>query len=252
MLRVESVSALSDNHIWLFKTGDHTVAAVDPGEAKPVIRYLEDRSLILSHILLTHHHHDHVGGVETLRNVSGAVVMGAEKDRHRLPSLDVAVVEGQRVMLGEVEAHVLEVPGHTLGHVIHVVNDDALFSGDTLFRFGCGRLFEGTPKQMWESMKKIKALPDSIRLFAAHEYTRVNVAFACALEPENIALRAIQEKIVRQTEAGQTTMPCLLGEEKHDNPFLRADDPVFAQAIGLGGKSAEDVFTIIRQKRNDF
>ena len=251
ILMVEPISALKDNYIWMFKTGDHSMAVVDPGEADPVINHLEEQGATLSHILLTHHHYDHIGGVEKLRKLCAATVIGAEKDKHRLPPLDVAVLDGQRVALGEEEANVLEVPGHTLGHVVYVVNN-ALFSGDTLFRFGCGRIFEGTPKQMLESLMKIRALPDSTFLFAAHEYTQINLEFACSLEPNNASLDTMREIIFRQTNMQQPTMPCLLGEEKQYNPFLRADDLTFAKNIGMTGQSVENIFTTIRKKRNHF
>lgn len=250
-LKVEPIPVLKDNYVWLFRTSSHTLAAVDPGEASAVMHHLEDQDSTLSHILLTHHHHDHTGGVEKLKKRFNSVVIGPEKDQHRLPPLEIAVSEGQCLRLGEEEVEVIETPGHTLGHVVYKVKD-ALFSGDALFRFGCGRIFEGTPEQMWHSLLKIRALPDTTSLFAAHEYTLTNLEFACSLEPSNEPLHAILEKIFRQTDMGQPTMPCFLGEEKQYNPFLRADDPAFAKNIGMTGQSAENIFTTVRKKRNHF
>ncbi len=250
-LMVEPIPALKDNYIWLFATGDHTWAAVDPGEAKPVIHHLESQGDTLSHILLTHHHHDHIGGVDALRKHFGTIVIGAERDIHRLPPLDVAVTGEQRISLGREEAVVMEVPGHTLGHVVYQVQD-TLFAGDALFRFGCGRIFEGTPEKMWESLLKIRALPDSVQLCAGHEYTLVNLQFACSLEPNNSALQTLLRHISRQTDREQPTMPSPLDEEKRYNPFFRSDDPLFARNIGLTGQSAEQVFASIRKKRNSF
>ena len=251
LLMVEPIPILKDNYVWMFKTGDRTVAAVDPGEATSVIRYLDGQGTTLSHILITHHHHDHIGGVDKLKNLYNPVVIGAEKDQSRLPNLDWTVEDGQEIEVGEHLVKVIEVPGHTLGHVVYCV-EDALFSGDTLFRFGCGRLFEGTPEQMWKSLLKIRALPDSTSLYAAHEYTQINLEFACSLELNNPALHALLEVIFHQTNLGQATMPCLLGEEKCHNPFLRADDAVFAKNIGMSGQSPEKIFTTIRKKRNTF
>ncbi|MEO5354257.1 MAG: hydroxyacylglutathione hydrolase [Magnetococcus sp. XQGC-1] len=250
-LIVEPIPALKDNYIWLFPTGERAWAAVDPGESDPVIRHLEGQEATLSHILLTHHHHDHIGGVEALRAHFGAQVIGSGKDAHRLPPLDLAVSDGQHIPLGNLNTEVMEVPGHTLGHLVYHVSD-ALFSGDTLFRFGCGRVFEGTPEQMWENLVKIRSLPDSTQLYAGHEYTLVNLQFACSLEPGNTALQTVLKQVFLQTDMEQPTMPVPLGKEKQYNPFLRADDPSFAKNIGLTGQAPEQVFASIRKKRNSF
>ncbi|MEO5363417.1 MAG: hydroxyacylglutathione hydrolase [Magnetococcus sp. DMHC-8] len=250
-LMVEPIPALKDNYVWLFATGDRTWAAVDPGEADPVIRHLENQQATLSHILLTHHHHDHTGGVDALRKHFGTTVIGAERDMHRLPPLDVTVTDEQHLTLGTAAVRVMEVPGHTLGHVIYQVQD-TLFAGDALFRFGCGRIFEGTPEKMWESLLKIRALPDTTQLCAGHEYTLVNLQFACSLEPNNGTLQTVLKQIFQQTDIELPTMPSPLGEEKRYNPFFRADDPHFAKNIGLSGQSAEQVFASIRKKRNSF
>ncbi|MBF0183003.1 MAG: hydroxyacylglutathione hydrolase [Magnetococcales bacterium] len=250
-LMVEPVPALKDNYIWMFATGDGTWAAVDPGEAHPVRQFLSVQEATLSHILLTHHHHDHIGGVAELRAHYPAMVVGAEKDQSRLPPLDLPVNDGQRIDLGGCQGQAIDVPGHTVGHVVYLV-DDVLFAGDTLFRFGCGRLFEGTPEKMWDSLQKLRRLPDDTRLCAAHEYTLVNLQFACSLEPNNQALQNLLKQIFQQTDMELPTMPSPLAEEKQYNPFLRADDIQFAKNIGLSGYSAEHVFTSIRKKRNSF
>ncbi len=248
---VEPVPALKDNYIWMFATGEGSWAAVDPGEVHPVRQFLQAQEGSLSHILLTHHHHDHIGGVADLRKIYQATVIGSERDQARLPPLDVAVSDGQQISLGSESAMVLEVPGHTSGHVVYLLQD-VLFAGDTLFRFGCGRIFEGAPERMWESLQRIRQLPDATRLCAAHEYTLVNLQFACSLEPNNNQLQNMLKHIFQQTDMELPTMPSPLGEEKLYNPFLRADDSQFAKNIGLTGYSAEQVFTSIRKKRNSF
>lgn len=251
MLLVESIPAFEDNYIWMLPTGNETWAAVDPGEAEPVIEYLHNQGASLSHILLTHHHQDHTAGVETLQQHYNPVVVGASCDQHRLPALTETVVDGQRLQMGRVEVEVMEVPGHTLGHVTYLA-DPFLFTGDTLFRFGCGRLFEGSPEQMWQSLLKIRALPDTTLLCAAHEYSLVNVTFSCGLEPNNRALQNMQEKIVQKIGMGKGTMPSQLLQEKRFNPFLRADDAAFAAAIGMADLNPLQVFTAIRNKRNHY
>ncbi|MBF0115554.1 MAG: hydroxyacylglutathione hydrolase [Magnetococcales bacterium] len=250
-LVVEPVPALKDNYIWMFATGAGHWAVVDPGEVKPVQQFLQVQEGRLSHILLTHHHHDHIGGVAELRKAYGVPVIGSEKDHARLPPLDMAVGDGQQLVLGATTVSVMEMPGHTSGHVVYRV-DNHLFAGDTLFRFGCGRIFEGTPERMWESLQRLRQLPDETLLCAAHEYTLVNLQFACSLEPNNQTLQNLLKDIFQQTDMELPTMPSVLGDEKRYNPFFRADDAAFARDIGLSGYSAEQVFTSIRKKRNSF
>lgn len=250
-LMVEPVSALKDNYIWMFQTGPDSWAAVDPGEADPVLRHLDRHAGTLSHILMTHHHHDHTGGVEALQERFKAEVIGAKRDRHRLPDLDRPVADGEQWKVGNKVLTAMDVPGHTIGHIVYLI-DGALFAGDTLFRFGCGRLFEGSPQQMWKSLLKIRALPDTTQLYAAHEYTQVNLAFACALQPSNAPLHAKQAPLLRQIEQKQPTMPAPLSEEKRYNPFFRADDPAFAREVGLTECPASSVFAALRERRNVF
>ncbi|MEO5332332.1 MAG: hydroxyacylglutathione hydrolase [Magnetococcus sp. YQC-5] len=251
-LRVESVLAGQDNIIWLIATGPGSYAAVDPGDADPVTHFLSSRQADLSHILLTHHHLDHIGGVETLRKRHASLVMGARNDASRLPRLDQAVVHGDTIELGvDIQLQIMAVPGHTTGHVVYYTAD-ALFSGDTLFGFGCGRLFEGTPHMMWESLLQLKNLPDATRLFAGHEYTLANLKFVCDLEPERVEWGDLRREVMQLLDAGQLTLPHPLAKEKQFNPFLRADDPLFAARIGLAGKTPVEVFATLREMRNRY
>lgn len=251
-LPVESVGILNDNHVWLFPTSATTLAAVDPGEAAPVTAWLEKTGRGLSHILITHHHADHTGGVAALKARHGAAVVGFQGDRHRLPPLDVAVAEGTRLQLGAVTATVLEVPGHTSGHVAYLVDGEALFAGDCLFSLGCGRLFEGTAAEMWHSLLKLRALPDSTRLFAAHEYTLANLEFVRTLEPDRPDLAALRQTLFALTDRQLPTLPSTLGREKRFNPFLRADDPLLQKRLGADGRPPAAVFADIRQRKDRF
>ncbi|MBF0627657.1 MAG: hydroxyacylglutathione hydrolase [Magnetococcales bacterium] len=250
--RVESVLAGRDNIIWMIATGPTTFAAVDPGEADPVSDFLTTRQATLSHLLITHHHGDHIGGIDTLRQRHGGQVVGARADAGRLPRLTVAVNDGDRLPLDDtLTAEVLAVPGHTLGHVAYRVGD-ALFSGDTLFGFGCGRLFEGSPAQMWSSLSRLRTLPDATRLFAGHEYTLANLDFVCALEPERTELYTLRQEFIAITDAGGLTLPHPLAMEKRFNPFLRADDPALASSLGWTGTDPVTLFAMVRERRNRF
>ncbi|MBO1078927.1 hydroxyacylglutathione hydrolase [Roseomonas haemaphysalidis] len=221
---VTAVPCLSDNYAWMLRdeaTG--TVAICDPGEAAPVIAALDAAGGRCDLILLTHHHGDHVDGVEQVRAKYGARVIGAKADAHRLPPLDTAVVPGDTVAIGDTEGRVIDSPGHTLGHVAFYFPDgDVLLCGDTLFSLGCGRLLEGKPADMFHALELLKPLPDQTLVCAGHEYTESNARFALTVEPDNAALRDKAAWVSATRAAGRPTLPATLGEEKRTNPFLRA------------------------------
>ena len=221
---VRAVPCLTDNYAWLLRdeaTG--TVAICDPGEATPVIDALDAAGGRCDLILLTHHHGDHVNGVEEIRARYGARVVGAQADAHRLPPLDTAVMPGDTVAIGETEGRVIDSPGHTLGHVAFYFPDgDVLLCGDTLFSLGCGRLLEGTPADMFRALELLKQLPDQTLVCAGHEYTESNARFALTVEPDNAELRAKAEAVFAARAAGRPTLPAVLGKERATNPFLRA------------------------------
>lgn len=254
MLQIHQVPVLSDNYVHLIHDpGDGMTAAVDPAEAEPVAEALAARGWALSHILLTHHHHDHVGGVAALKAANGCTVIGARADAARLPGLDVPVEDGDTVSLGRATAQVLAVPGHTRGHVAYWFDaESALFCGDTLFVLGCGRMFEGTPEGFWSSLKRLRALPDRTRVHCAHEYTATNARFALTIEPDNPELVAWAREIDDLRGRGLSTVPSLLGREKAANPFLRADRTGLAEALGLAEADPVAVFAELRRRKDRF
>ncbi|MDE2183395.1 MAG: hydroxyacylglutathione hydrolase [Alphaproteobacteria bacterium] len=244
---IEIIPCLTDNYAYLV-SGEGLVAVIDPSEAAPVEAALKGRRL--THILNTHHHWDHSGGNRALKDRHGAEVVGPEKDRTRIPAIDTGVDEsGWR--LGPHALAVLEVPGHTRGAVAYMFGD-AVFTGDTLFAMGCGRLFEGTPQMMVESLAKFAALPDDTAVYCGHEYTVTNARFAMTLEPNNRALRERLAKVHAMRGHGMPTMPSTIGEEKATNPFLRTDSAEIRATLGLETASAVEVFAAIRARKDRF
>lgn len=251
-LEIEILPILNDNYSYLLHEPESgVVACVDPGEAGPVAERIATRGGRLDQILLTHHHGDHVAGVGALKAQFGAEVIGPKADAHRIPGMDRGVDDDDVVKLGAASAYVIETPGHTRGHIAFWFSEDAaLFCGDTLFSVGCGRLFEGAPAQMWDSLRKLRRLPPETRIFCGHEYTAGNIAFAQSLEAKNAHLNLHAEWVAAQRAAGRPTIPSKMGDERSLNPFLRADDPVIAAAVGAEGQPAEKVFAAIRAAKD--
>lgn len=251
---VEIVPLLSDNYGYLLSdpaTG--AVAVVDPAEAMPVLERLRARGGRLDWILLTHHHGDHVAGVPELVAATGARVAGAAADAHRLPPLDRALAEGDRIAVGGCEARVLATPGHTIGHIAYLFEASGdLFCGDTLFVMGCGRLLEGDAATMWTSLQKLAALPEATRVWCGHEYTLANARFALSVDPDNAALVERTRTVEGLRAAGRPTVPSTIGEERATNPFLRAGDPAIRRRLGLEGADDVEVFAALRRAKDGF
>lgn len=240
--------------MWTLRRGAHA-AVVDPGDAAPVLEYLGREKLALCAILATHHHPDHVGGVAELLRTYDVPVYGPRGEP--IATLTHPVSEGDEVTVPQlgVSFSVLDIPGHTRAHIAYY-GAGALFCGDTLFACGCGRVFEGTPEQMYASLEKLLALPDETNVYCGHEYTLANIGFARAVEPANAALEARERRDRATRDAGRPTLPSTLGEEKATNPFLRCREPAVVESANkyLGSRIAGPaaVFAAIREWKNRF
>lgn len=252
-LEIHAIPALADNYIWALHDGLHCVL-VDPGEAAGALEFLRERRLKLAGLLLTHHHPDHIGGVDRILDQHPAPAWGSHDPR--MPGRMNRCAEGERIAVPELrlEFQVFETPGHTASHVAFY-GHGMLFSGDTLFSAGCGRLFEGTPVQMQASLDKLAALPGATRLYCGHEYTRANCAFALKVEPQNPELKARAETVGRLREAGRITLPSTLAEERATNPFLRTREPAVIEAARrreqLDDTSPAAVLGVIRRWKDN-
>lgn len=251
-IEIITVPCRADNYAYLLhnpQTAD--TALIDAPEAEPIQRELDARGWRLSQIALTHHHYDHVDGVPALRGT--AQVIGAQADAHRLPSLDRAVAAGDQIALAGQKTAILDVPGHTLGHIaLHLPDAKAVFTADSLMTMGCGRLFEGSAEQMWESLLRLRALPGDTRVFTGHEYTQTNIAFALSVDPGNSALRDRAAHVDKLRAQGSPTTGATLDEESASNPFLRADQADMALVLGMQGRDPVEIFAHLRGLRDDW
>ena len=251
-LEIVTVPCLSDNYAYLVN-GPDGVAVIDAPEAEPIIHALDARGWTPGVIMLTHHHWDHVQGVDEIKARYGCLVMGPEAEKDKLPPLDYALPAGMKGGTGAGEMQVIAVPGHTLGHVAYYYpNAGVIFTADSLMTMGCGRLFEGTPEMMWESLCRLAALPEETMFYSGHEYTATNARFALSLEPDNPAIKARADHIATKRDRGQSTAQGPLSLELSTNPFLRVHDPSLKAALGMENASDLAVFTHIRSRRDEF
>jgi hydroxyacylglutathione hydrolase len=249
-LDVQIVPVLQDNYVYLFRDAE-AVVVVDPGVAEPVERALDERGWKLTHILNTHHHVDHIEGNASLVARYAARLIAPGANRGEIPGADQYVDDLDRITIGAMQFQTIAVPGHTLGHVAYFSErGEAVFAGDTLFALGCGRMFEGTPPQYWDSLNRLRALPPSTRVYCGHEYTQSNARFALHVDPDNAALveRAAEFDALRA--AGKPTLPSTIGHERETNPFLRADNPEMQRRTGTSDAVA--CFASLRKQKDNF
>ena len=253
-LLVQQIPCLSDNYGYLIHDPDSGMTAtIDTPEVAPINRALKEKGWSLTHILNTHHHFDHAGGNLELKEQWGCTIVGARDDAARIPGIDVRLGDGDTYQFGSHSVKVFDVSGHTIGHIAYYFADaEKLFCGDALFALGCGRLFEGTPAQMWGSLQKLIALPDSTGVYCAHEYTQANAAFALSVEPQNNALQKRSTEIDDLRRQGIPTVPSTIGIEKATNPFLRPMSPDLQANLNLSGADLTDVFAETRRRKDSF
>ena len=253
-LQVYQFPCRSDNYGFLAHDPNLNVtASIDTPEEGPINTALEEKGWRLTHILNTHHHGDHTGANMALKERWGCTIVGAANDAERIPGIDVRMADGDKYQFGSLIADVFEVPGHTTGHIAYYFSsEDIAFVGDTLFALGCGRLFEGTPEMMWNSLQKLMALPDETIVYCAHEYTQSNAQFALSVEPGNAALVARSQEIDALRAEGKPTVPTTIGLERATNPFLRPMSENLQETVGLSGADLVSVFTETRLRKDNF
>jgi len=225
-MRIEIIPCLQDNYSYLIiDESNNSACVIDPSEANPIIRFVENNHIKLQYILNTHHHFDHIGGNKDLKKKFGSTVLGFKEDSHRIPEIDILLEDDQIWKAQNFIAKIIHIPGHTLGHIcFYFFNEKLIFTGDTLFSLGCGRIFEGTYKQMFDSLNKIKSLPKETKVYCGHEYTLNNSRFCIKHDSENLELKKKIDAISKKIKNGLPTIPSTIKEELDCNIFLRTED----------------------------
>lgn len=254
VLEIKQIPVLRDNYIYMIREPiSNHVAVIDPAVGQIVLQKAKQLNWNITHILNTHHHNDHVGGNLEIKKQTGCKIVGPLYDTKRIPGIDIEVRETQTFLFGQIECQILYLPGHTKGHVAYWFKKaNALFCGDTLFSVGCGRVFEGTMKEMWESLLKIRSLPNETSVFCAHEYTEENIKFAISIDPNNQKLKEKQFEVKSLRDINHPTVPFKISEELEINPFLRADDTSLKACLNMPSSKPVDVFTEIRTLKDNF
>ncbi len=254
MLEIIQLAVLNDNYIYLIhEPVSAQTAVIDPAIAEPVLATLAKKGWQLDYIFNTHHHSDHVGANLELKKKTNCKILGASADCSRIPGIDRQLQHGEIIKLGNQCATVMETPGHTLGHIVyHFTESHALFCGDTLFSMGCGRLFEGSAEQMWQSLQQLKQLPKTTRIYCAHEYTQANGKFALTLEPDNQLLQERIQQVGQLRKNNLATVPTTIEQELATNPFLRENSAAIQNSINMTGQTNVAIFSKIRQLKDNF
>lgn len=251
-LEIHLFPCLDDNYgVLIHDSSSGATASIDAPDADDVRAALAGKGWTLTHILTTHHHHDHTGGNAELKAETGCTIIGPRGEAAKVPGIDKAVGEGDTFQLGGFDVNVIETPGHTLGHVTYYIpKAHVIFAGDTLFALGCGRVFEGTPEMMHNSLQKLAALAGDTTVYCGHEYTAANARFALTIEPDSQALQKRMKEIEVMRAAGKPTVPTTIAAELATNPFLRAHVPAIQQRLGMTGAPVWQVFAEIRERKN--
>ncbi len=253
-LQIYQFPTRSDNYgVLIHDPKTEATAAIDAPDAEELLAALHDKGWVLTHILTTHHHHDHTAGNAIVKRMTGCTMVGPAKEAGSIPAIDSQVKDGDTIEIGSARGKVIETPGHTKGHVSYFFPDDGIvFVGDTLFSVGCGKLLEGDAKTMWSSLSKLAKLKPETKLYCGHEYTNTNCRFALTIEPENDALRARAAEVAALTEQGEPALPTTIAQELATNPFLRPSSPAIQKRLNMEGRELADIFGEIRKRKDRF
>ena len=253
-LEIHQYPTRSDNYgVLIHDPKTEATAAIDAPDAEELLAALHEKGWVLTHVLTTHHHHDHTAGNTIVKRMTGCTIVGPAKEAGSIPGIDVPVKEGDTVEIGSAKARVIETPGHTRGHVsYHFPDEKLVFVGDTLFSVGCGKLLEGDAKMMWRSLQKLMALPPETQLYCGHEYTRANTKFALTVEPGNAALQARAVEAEELSKKKQPALPTTIARELATNPFLRPWSPEIQKRLGMEGRELWEIFGETRRRKDRF